>query len=260
MKSSQPGTTYYFVDESGDPTFYDAKGHLIVGEAGCSPILILGFVSTEEPQVLRQGLSRLRAELAEDKYLQAVPSMQKSLRAFHAKDDCAEVRQAVFKLIVELPFKSQFVVARKIERVFTKTFARDEKKFYDSLIARLFENTLHLREVNHIYFARRGSRQRQQHFEAAIRDGMNNFEKRWQTKITSQILIQSQTPIGEPCLQIIDYMNWAVYRVFTKQEMRYFDFIKDKVSLVWDMYDTNSYPNNFYNSKNPLDAKKISPL
>lgn len=242
MKSSQPGTTYYFVDESGDPTFYDAKGHRIVGEEGCSPILILGFISTNEPQILRQALSRLSAELAADKYLQAVPSMQKSLRAFHAKDDCAEVRQAVFKLIAGLPFKSQFVVARKIERVFTKTFGRDEKKFYDSLIARLFKNALHLREANHIYFAKRGSRQRQQQIETAIRDGIAGFEKRWQTRVTSQVVLQSQSPMGEPCLQIIDYMNWAVYRVFTKQEMRYFDFIKEKVSLVWDIYDTNNYP------------------
>ncbi len=27
---------YFFVDESGDPTFYDKRGNLIVGEQGCS--------------------------------------------------------------------------------------------------------------------------------------------------------------------------------------------------------------------------------
>jgi hypothetical protein len=39
-----------------------------------------------------------------------------------------------------LPFESQFIVARKIEKVFAKKFARDEKKFYDSLVSRLFAN------------------------------------------------------------------------------------------------------------------------
>jgi hypothetical protein len=117
MMESQPqGSRYFFVDESGDPNFYDAKGHLIVGEPGCSPILILGFIATDQPQNLRRELRRLQQEVATDKYLAAVPSLKKSLRAFHAKDDCPEVRQAVFKLIVNLPFESQFVVARKIEK------------------------------------------------------------------------------------------------------------------------------------------------
>jgi hypothetical protein len=34
-------TQYFFVDESGDPTFYDEDGNLIVGQEGCAPILLL---------------------------------------------------------------------------------------------------------------------------------------------------------------------------------------------------------------------------
>ncbi|MCI0616127.1 hypothetical protein L0244_24350, partial [bacterium] len=171
------------------------------------------------------------------------------------------VRQAVFKLIVNLPFDGQFIVARKIEKVFTKSFDRDENKFYDHLVSRLFENVLHQHEHNYIYFEKRGSRKRHEPLEAAIRSGLERFEERWNTKITSQIYIQSQIPTVEPCLQIIDYMNWAVQRVFVKQEMHYFDLVREKVSLVWDVYDLARYPYNYYNNKNNLlDAKKISPL
>ena len=85
MESQQQDSRYFFVDESGDPTFYDAKGHLIVGEKGCSPILILGFISTDQPHLLRQELLGLQKELAEEKYLMAVPSFENSLRVFHAK-------------------------------------------------------------------------------------------------------------------------------------------------------------------------------
>jgi len=131
MESTPSSASYFFVDESGDPTFYDAKGHLIVGEKGCSPILILGFISTDQPHLLRQELLLLQKELANEKYLMAVPSFKNSLRVFHAKDDCPEVRQAVFKLIVNLPFESQFIVARKIEKVFTTSFNRNENKFYE---------------------------------------------------------------------------------------------------------------------------------
>ncbi len=55
-------------------------------------------------------------------------------------------------------------------------------------------------------------------------------------------------------------MNWAIYRVFVKGEMRYFNFVKDKVSFVWDIYDTIKYPKNFYSKANELDSKKISLL
>jgi hypothetical protein len=260
VESLQLSQSYFFVDESGDPTFYDAKGHLIVREKGCSPILILGFISTDQPHLLRRELLRLQKELAEDKYLMAVPSFEKSLHVFHAKDDCPEVRQAVFKLIVNLSFESQCIVARKIEKVFTKSFNRDENKFYDNMVSRLFENVLHQHQHNYIYFAKRGSRKRQEPLEAAIRSGVERFEERWDTKVTSQISVQSQIPTVEPCLQITDYMNWAVYRAFTTGEMRYFDFVKEKVNLVWDVYDLGKYPNNYYTKDNPFDAKKISPL
>ena len=44
--------------------------------------------------------------------------------------------------------------------------------------------------------------------------------------------------------------------------MRYFEFLKEKVQLVWDIYDFAKYPanSNFYNEENAFDIKKVSPL
>jgi hypothetical protein len=42
--------------------------------------------------------------------------------------------------------------------------------------------------------------------------------------------------------------------------MRYFDFMKDKISFVCDIYDLEKYPNNFYSKKNEFGLEKISPL
>ena len=45
-------------------------------------------------------------------------------------------------------------------------------------------------------------------------------------------------------------------------EMRYYNFIKEKISLVIDLYDTKNYEGykNYYSPKNPLTAEnKISP-
>ena len=101
---------WYFVDESGDVVFYDRRGNLIVGQGGCSPILTLGFVETMDPKPIRRALTDLRAQIAADKYLQAIPSIEKTNRAFHAKDDAPEVRYLVYQCLSKLDFRAQFVV------------------------------------------------------------------------------------------------------------------------------------------------------
>ena len=122
MTTAEDKINYFFVDEAGDPVFYDRYGDLIVGNEGCSKILILGLVRTESPKIIRQNLADIRSQIAKDKYFQGTPSLKKSLVAFHATDDCPEVRQLVFKAIAQMDIKVKIYVARKIEAVFRKKY------------------------------------------------------------------------------------------------------------------------------------------
>ncbi len=260
MKKPAAGDHWYFVDETGDPVFYDRRGNLIVGQEGCSAILALGFIETHDPGSIRQALTDLHARIAADRYLQAIPSIARTNRSFHAKDDAPEVRYLVYRLLAELEFKAQFVVARKDERLFRTAFHADEGEFYDHLVSRLFESVLHRHARNRVYFAQRGSRVRQNRLEQAIRSGVAKFETRWNTKVETEIRIEPQTAVGEPCLEVVDYMNWAVQRAFVRREMRYYRFVESKVSLLVDLYDSDRYPNNWYSRDNPFDVEKASPL
>jgi hypothetical protein len=251
---------WYFVDETGDPVFYDSDGNLIIGQEGCSPILALGFIETADPHPIRMALADLHEQVAADRYLQMIPYFEKTRRAFHAKDDAHEVRYLVYQALASLDFKAQFVVARKIERVFRNSFHARENEFYDHLVSQLFSNVLHRHTHNRIYFSQRGTRLRQAHLEQAIRSGVASFEAKWDTRVETDIRIAPQTMVGEPCLQVVDYMNWAVYRAFVKREMRYFRFIEDKVSLLVDLYDIVNYPHNWYSRDNPFDIQKASLL
>ena len=118
MKKTQPGSIWYFVDESGDAAFYDRRGNFIVGQPGCSKLLILGFIETPSPNTIRKAVLDLQQEIINEPYFQGAPSIATTAIAFHAKDDSPEVRYQIFKLIAELEFRAQFVVARKIELVF----------------------------------------------------------------------------------------------------------------------------------------------
>ena len=260
MKENIYNDNYFFVDESGDTTFYNRKGEWIVGtENGSSLILLMGFIRTTEPEFLRKKLNELKREIINDEYLKAIPSMDKTKLAFHAKDDCPEVRYKVFKLLKELPFSCNIVVARKTKHVFEK-FDGNTQKLYDSLITNLFKNVLHLSSNNYIYIATRGSKKRQIPLENAIQAALKYTENKLNTSIDSNQRVLPQTPSGEVCLQIVDYCNWAIQRAFLKNDMRYYNFLKEKFGLIVDLYDYKKGWKNFYSKSNPFDIRKISPL
>ena len=263
MKQPQKKTAFFFVDESGDPAFYGKGGAIIVGAEGCSRVLLLGFVETDQPHVVREALNRLRDEVSADAYLKSIPSVAKTMRAFHAKDDCAEVRMMVFKELAKLPFTAQVIVARKIEAMFRTRYQGSQDKFYDELVTWLFQDRLHRSVRNEIVFARRGTKTRQHALREAIERGVERFRKKWRTELETEVVVSTSQPGAESLLQVVDYTNWAVYRAFDRGEMRYFDFLRDKFELVRDVFDRDKYRGgaNFYTrSKNPFDIKKVSPL
>ncbi|MGQ9625908.1 MAG: hypothetical protein ACUVV0_03270 [Anaerolineae bacterium] len=103
MKKTIEGENWFFVDESGDPIFYDRNGNLIAGQMGCSPLLLLGFIETTNPQAIRQVMQSLHQEIASDPYFQGIPSIVKTNRAFHAYElgclPCLhQTRNALFSL------------------------------------------------------------------------------------------------------------------------------------------------------------------
>ena len=66
MKKAHAEEHWYFVDETGDPVFYDSRGNLIIGQEGCSPILGVGFIETDDPTSIRHALADLHAQIAAD--------------------------------------------------------------------------------------------------------------------------------------------------------------------------------------------------
>jgi hypothetical protein len=79
---------------------------------------------------------------------------------------------------------------------------------------------------------------------------------------TEHIVLDVQNHIQEPLLNIADYLCWALQRVFEEGDLVPYQFIKEKVSLVVDLYDTEKYSTseNYYRRGRELTAQnKISP-
>jgi hypothetical protein len=237
MKEPKDGDLHFFVDETGDSTFYNRKGKLIVGDPGCSSRLMLGFTRVKDnPSEMRHEIVQLHQEVKNDPYFQQLPSFADTSVAFHANKDAPEVRYLVFKLIRRLNFKACFVVSQKDEHLFQKTYHGNTNEYYDDLIARLFQNSLHRYTRNHICIAARGSRARQKPLEFAVERARLRFQNVYNVdRANTAVAVETQSPKGEPCLSVIDYVGWAIQRAYTAGDMKYYKLIEDKIGMILEL-------------------------
>ena len=52
-----------------------------------------------------------------------------------------------------------------------------------------------------------------------------------------KVVFNVQKPTIEPILNLADYFCWSIQRVFEKGETRFYDYVSNKISVVWDLYD-----------------------
>lgn len=275
MDKTKASINYFFVDEGWDPNFYNASGKCIVWSDGCSPILLMWLIETRNPGKLRKDIFRLARSVASDPLYVWVPSFEKKKNDFffHAKDDIPEIRDRFFRELMKMDFRASVVVARKEEAIFQNRHNAKEEIFYHSLVTHLFKNKLHFTDENQICFAKRGNKNRQDTLGKSISDAIEHYQKKWQNFSSIIHPLSIQTPTGEPCLQAIDYINWAVYRAFVKREDRFINFLLPKIDLVWDIYADKirytdwsfrvPYSDNtvwFYTKRNPFALEGVAHL
>ena len=260
-----PAVHHYFVDEAGDPALFNVKGKQIAGTDGCSRFFILGNLDVSNPQQLADALNELRQKLLGDPYFAGVPSMspaqQKTARMFHAKDDVAEVRREVFKLLLDFDVRF-YAVVRDKRTIAEKVLAHNKNdpryryhpnQLYDRCVPPLFEGRLHQHESYRIVFARRGSSDRTDAFESGLEEAKKKFRQKWRIESVAPIEVVASDPARVTCLQAVDYFLWATQRCFEKGEHRFLDLVWPKVALIVDRDDTRKYgAGEYYHRKRPI--------
>ena len=260
-----PSRRFYFVDEAGDPTLFSANGQALVGTEGCSRYFMLGVLEVADPHTFTSALNSLRAALLADPYFRGVPSMQPASRktalAFHAKDDVAEVRREVFGLLMQHRVKF-FAVLRDKQRVLDYVRRRNQNdldyryqpnELYDTLVARLFKDRLHLSPEVEVCFAARGKSDRSAALRVALQTGQARFQSKWGKTSSAALHVRQATPARDAALQAVDYFLWALQRHFERGESRYAELIWPQVGLLHAVDETDAAPYGvYYTQKKPL--------
>ena len=277
-------TTHRFLDEAGDTTFYGKKRRNIIGTEGVSNCFILGMVSFHQPlEILRQQITALQEQVAGDAFFQ-VPSVQKKIANggyfFHAKDDLPEIKKLFLDYILRLDFSFEAIAARKsVERFATKHKDKEEY-FYADVLSHLLKNKLHSGEKLVLNIGEKGTSTKNNNLALALEKAKQRYAinqtadnlRRAQPgeaidlvsrhHVQANIVFNETRPLREPLLNVTDYLCWVVQRVLERGEVRYYNYMLEKIGLVVDLYDTEKYEGyrNYYTKENPLTAEnKISP-
>jgi len=257
-----------FLDEAGDTTFF-GKGRIpILGQEGVSLSFGLGMVKFAAPVAeMREQVVNLCRAVEADSYLNRIPSVMKRVQSggfyFHAKDDSPELRERLFKWIHETDCSLEMVVGRKIPGLFARKHHGNDSEFYADLLSHLLKNKLKLGHRLVVNIAERGKSTRNHVLELALHKARERFAKKQAAaEISSEVVFNVQTPRTEPLLCVPDYLAWTVQRVFERGETRHYDFVRERISLVVDLYDAEKYEGsrNYYTPKRPLTAEnKLGP-
>lgn len=260
MQETQDIKVNYYFDEAGYTQILGHHGVNLLEKGTASKTFMVGYLECKNPKEFTKALNNLKSELANDEYLSAIPSFHHSLEMFHANKDCAEVREKVFKILKQQDFTYYCIVARKKEDLWRKKFNLSQKQLYKYLVAKLLENKLHLYKEIDLYFSAMGSTVHQASMQEAVNNAITAFNEKWKTENNNNIRIFIQQNSEIPLLQASDYVLWTIQRAFERNDFRYYNFIKEKICLVHDIFDFEKYPKNYYTPENPLEAKKIDPV
>ena len=162
-----------------------------------------------------------------------MPSIQEEKRktalAFHAKDDLAEIRWEVFKLLGDMEGLRFFaVVADKLNEL-EYVRRRNEggsglryhpNELYDSLVRRLLNEKLHKSDTFRISFSRRGKADRTSALREALETTRRQFAQKHDIAIDGSLQVFEFSPYEQAGLQAVDYFTWALQRLYERQEDR----------------------------------------
>lgn len=133
------------------------------------------------------------------------------------------------------------------------------------MLSHLLKNKLTNHKKMVLNIASRGKSTKNHNLELALLKAQERFAKahtgkEQKTKVVFNVMEQTT----EHLLNVTDYFCWAIQNVFEKGYLRYYNFLKDKISNVVDVYDFESYGKsgwpNYYGKNNPLTVKnEISP-
>jgi len=212
---------FIFVDEAGNFDFLKTG----------TKFFIITSSTTTDPHYLRENLLKLKYEF----WLNGL-----NLEYFHASEDKNNVREEVFKFINSIKKNIQIdsVIVQK-NKTNPKLYINEKSKekglnIYQLSLKCLLKyifNRYKISEINKIIIILSSI------FEKSKRELILKTIKKFlkeNFKIPFEIyFFDSKSDLN---CQIIDYINWSIYRKWESNDLKYYDYIKEMIKSEFEIF------------------------
>ena len=237
---------FIFIDESGKPEVYSAKGVNLVNSNHATKFLILAAVRCENQLLLQQQVTDLKSELLKEEGLKNIFSSAYSLDNFHANNDYPEIRKKFYNFIAKLKIDLDILVVEKLKCY--PWLQTNPGRLYGFMAGQLLKSICYQAETTEIIFSRKDSKLKlRQELEIEVERVRQNFIKdNGYIDNNFKLTYYHNSHYTHGGLQIADYAAWAIFQAFERQNTEYYDIIKNKIRGIKDIcnkkYFTRSNP------------------
>jgi hypothetical protein len=229
-KQTQLNKTYFFIDESGDPSFYAKGKKCIVGSEGFKPLLLIGLIKIEDKKAIRQAVMLFMDEIKTDPLYKDLPCIIKDPNWYlHASYDNLEVQVKFVDFLRKLEgFKFYCVIGRKRLNLFASKHKNSESEFYFDMVHHLLKGRLNNEESFYQVFLSARDKNTQSKLKASIDDALKKDNEKRNTPLEINFNCEIVLSKDTPELSIVDYMLWALQRYILKGEKRFYNALYRK--------------------------------
>lgn len=239
--------TWIFVDESGKPEIFSAKGINLVESGHASKYLILSAVRTKDQLKLQQQITDFKLRLLKDESLKKYFSSSYSLDNFHASNDFPEIRKRFYEFIKTLKVKIDVMVVDKMKCY--PDLQSDPGRLYGFMAGQLLKDICHKAKHTEIVFSRKDSKLKlRKEMEIEVERVRLNFINRNENLNNNFKLSYHHNPhYTHGGLQVADYISFAVFHVFENGNREWFDIVEGNIGRIRDICNKKCFTR-----RNPL--------
>jgi hypothetical protein len=198
---------YFFIDESGDSSFYGSRKKLLVGTSGFQPMLNLGMITCEHKKDLRDKIAGFISTLKSDTLYNSIHSFAKEDWYLHARGDHPEIRAKFFEFLRTLEgFKFYCVLGRKRLSTFNNKHNNNEKEFYFDLVYHLLKDRMNDDTVQYHIFLSARQKSTQEYLSSAIEKAIERDNNK--RKVAKDIKYKFDIIRSEDSMEfcVVDYL------------------------------------------------------
>ena len=228
-------TVYIFVDEAGDMDF---------SQNGTKHYMF-SFLVKQRPFNLHEYISNYRYSLLE-RNLDPLQNNKLDIEYFHATNDNKYIRDEIFNIISTFDKEKVKLYSYILEKPKVLPDKRDNKDtFYIENLKYSIQKLLDKLQIdkNFIIITDRLPLQKNKKSQVkALKQGIQEYIRTKELDIRYDIFHHCSA--SSVNLQIVDYLSWAIFRRYEKNDTKYYDKIKDYIldeDIMTKGRDVNHY-------------------